>query len=139
MGEITIRQPHLHTVDDEYCHSHSAYLQRATNASEKQAWDRAFLQEFANFVWREGPKVLPAIEALLAAGTQGEAADWLGITEGEIGRVRSRLGQLAKSFLSGEPVPKQRRPYNKRGGGKTNQFPSQRLAARPPRLALFLH
>jgi len=39
----------LHTVDDEYCHSHSAYLQRATNASEKQAWDRAFLQEFANF------------------------------------------------------------------------------------------
>ena len=58
-----------------------------------------------------------------SAGTQGEAADWLGITEGEIGRVRSRLGQLAKSFLSGEPVPKQRRPYKKRGGGKTNQFP----------------
>jgi hypothetical protein len=57
-------------------------------------------------VWREGPKVLPAIEALLAAGTEGEAADRLGIIEGEIGRVRSRLGQLAKSFLSGAEATK---------------------------------
>ena len=63
---------------------------------------------------REDTKVLPAIEAILATGTQGGAADWLGITEGEFGRMHSRLGQLAKSFLSGEPVPRERRPYKKR-------------------------
>jgi len=45
--------------------------------------DRAFLQEFANFVWRE--EGIARDRALLAAGRQGEAADWLGITEGEIG------------------------------------------------------
>ena len=71
----------LRTVDDEYCHSHSAYLQRAANASEKQAWDRTFLQEFVDFVRREDPKVLSTIEAIFKTGTQADAADWLGITD----------------------------------------------------------
>jgi hypothetical protein len=100
----------LGSVDDEYCHSHSAYLQRAANASEKQAWDRTFLEEFAEFVRREDAKVLSTIEAIFTTGTQADAADWLGITEREFGRMRTRLSQLAKCFLSGEPVPRQRRP-----------------------------
>jgi hypothetical protein len=104
----------LRSVDDEYCHSHSEYLRMAANASEKQSGDRAFLLEFVNFVRREDTKVLPAIEAILATGTQGEAADWLGITENGFGRMRNRLSQLAECFLSGEPVPRQRRPYKKR-------------------------
>jgi hypothetical protein len=104
----------LRTVDDEYCHSHSAYLQRAANASEKQAWDRTYLEEFAEFVRREDQKVLSTIEAIFTTGTQADAADWLGITETEFGRMRTRLGQLTKCFFSGAPVPKQRRPYKKR-------------------------
>ncbi len=104
----------LSTVDDEFCHSHSEYLRRAANASEKQSNYRAFLQQFVDFVRREDPKVLSTIEALLATGTQGEAADLLEITETEFGRKRTRLSQLAKCFVSGEPLPRQRRPYKRR-------------------------
>jgi len=89
--------------------------------SEKQACDKAFLEEFVNFVRREDPKVLPLIEALPATGTLGDAVDWLGITESEFGRMRGRLGQLAKCFLSRKPLPRQRKPYKKRIA-KTNQF-----------------
>jgi hypothetical protein len=104
----------LSTVDDEFCHSHSEYLRRAANASEKLSNYRAFLQQFVDFVRREDPKVLSAIGALLATGTQGEAADLLGITETEFRRKRTRLSQLAKCFVSGKPVPRQRRPYKRR-------------------------
>ena len=102
------------SVDDEYCHLHSEYLRRAVKSSEKQASDRAFLQEFVNFVQREDPNVLSAIEALLATGTQGEAVEWLIITESEFARIRARLSQLNKGFLSGSPVPRQRKLYKKR-------------------------
>jgi hypothetical protein len=105
LDEQTERED-LRSVDDEYCHFHSEYLRRAVKSSEKQPNDRAFLQEFVNFVQREDPKVLPAIEALLATGTQGEAVEWLRITESEFARMRSRLSQLNKCFLSGNPVPR---------------------------------
>ena len=104
----------LSTVDDEFCHSHSEYLRRAANASEKQSNYKAFLQQFVDFVRREDPKVLSTIEAFLATATQGEAADLLGITDTAFGRKRTRLSQLAKCFVSGEPVPRQRRPYKRR-------------------------
>jgi hypothetical protein len=120
---------HLSSVDDEYCHSHSEYLQRATNASEKQARDRTFLQEFMEFVRREDPGVLSTIEAIFTTGTQADAADWLSITDSEFGRKRSRLSPLAKCFLSGEPVPRQRRPYNKKRIAKIKHLASSRLAA----------
>ena len=76
---------------------------------------------------REDPQVLSAIEAIFTTVTQADAADWLGITETEFGRKRTRLGQLAKCFLSGEPVPKQRKPY-KRRVAKAKQFPALQLA-----------
>jgi hypothetical protein len=66
----------LGSVDDEYCQSHSAYLRRTASASEKQAWDRTFLEEFADFVRREDPKVLSTIEAIFTTGTHADAADW---------------------------------------------------------------
>ncbi len=118
----------LGSVDDEYCHSHSAYLREAEKASEKQAHDGAVLQEFVNFVQREDPKVLPLIEALPTTGTWGDTVDWLGITEGEFARMRTRLSQLSKCFLNGERVPRQRKPYKKRIA-KTKQFLGSRLAA----------
>jgi hypothetical protein len=116
------------SVSDEYCHEHSAFLQNAANTSQKQIDDRVFLQKFIDFVRREDPKALSTIKAIFTTGTQADAAEWLGITESEFCRTRNRLNQLAKCFLSGEPVPKQRRPYKKRTA-KINQPPGSRLAA----------
>jgi hypothetical protein len=68
------------------------------------------------------------IEALSATGTLGDAANLLGITESEFAWIRTRLSQVSKCFLSGEPVPRQRKPYKKRVA-KTNQPSGSRLAA----------
>jgi hypothetical protein len=102
------------SVSDEFCHFHSEHLQRAGNASEKRDQDRAFVGEFVDFVRREDPKVLPAVEALCLAQTQAAAADLLGMTEAQFDRAHNRLLQLGRCFLSGEPVPRQRKPYKKR-------------------------
>jgi hypothetical protein len=104
----------LSSVDD-FCHEHSAHLRAAQKACQKRSHDRAFLQEFLNFVRREDANVLPAVGALMTTGTRGEAAYWLGIAELEFDRMHTRVRHLAKCFVSGEPVPKQRRPYKKRG------------------------
>jgi hypothetical protein len=99
---------------DDVCQKQSAHLRAAQKAFQKQSHDRAFLQEFLNFVRREDAKALPTIEALMTTGTRGEAAYWLGIAEPEFDRLHVRVKHLAKCFLSGKSVPKQRRPYKKR-------------------------
>jgi hypothetical protein len=99
---------------DELCHKNSAHLRSARNACQKQSHDRAFLGEFLNFVRRKDAKALPAIEALMMTGTRGEAACWLGVAEPEFDRLHTRVRRLARCFLSGESVPKQRRPYKRR-------------------------
>jgi hypothetical protein len=99
---------------DELCHKHSAHLRAAQKACQKQSHDREFLQEFRNFVRREDAKALPAIEALMTTGTRGEAAYWLGVAELEFDRMHTRVRHLARCFVSGDPLPKQRRPYKKR-------------------------
>jgi hypothetical protein len=91
----------LHSVGDEYCHSHSAFLRTAVKAYEKHFSDKAFLEEFVEFVRREDPKALPAIKVIMATGRNAETAEWLRITEREFGRTRNRLCQLAECFLSG--------------------------------------
>jgi hypothetical protein len=99
---------------DELCHKNSAHLRAAQKACQKQSHDRAFLQEFLNFVRREDAKALPTIEALMTTGTRVEAAYWLGVAELEFDRMHTRVRHLARCFVSGEPVPKQRRPYKRR-------------------------
>jgi hypothetical protein len=99
---------------DDLCHKHSAHVRAAQKACQKQSHDRAFLQEFLNFVRREDAKALPTIEAVMTNGTRGEAAYWLGVAELEFDRLHIRVRHLARCFVSGEPVPKQRRPYKKR-------------------------
>jgi len=101
---------------DEFCHKHSAHLCAAAKASEKQFSDGVFLEEFLSFVRREDAKALPTLEALMTTGTRGEAAYWLGFAELEFDRMHTRVRHLARCFVSGEPVPKQRRPYKKRSG-----------------------
>lgn len=100
---------------DELCHKHSAHLRAALKASERQSQERAFLQEFLHFVGRQDAKALPTIQALMATGTRGEAAYWLGVAELEFDRMHTRVRQLARCFVSGEAVPKQRKPYKRRG------------------------
>jgi hypothetical protein len=102
------------SVDDEYCHSHSEHLRKAANASEKRDRDRALLRDFVAFVRREDPNSAPAIEVLLVVGAQGASPDSLAMTEGQFTRTRNRLHSLAESFMSGSPVPRQRKPYKKR-------------------------
>jgi hypothetical protein len=108
---------------DDVCQKHSAHLRAAQKACQKQSHDRAFLQEFLNFVRREDAKALPTIGALMTTGTRAEAAYWLRVAEPEFDRLHTRVRHLARCFLSGEPVPKQRRQYKKRAT-KTNQFSS---------------
>ena len=102
-------------VDDVYCHAHSEYLRRAADISEKRARDGSFVREFVDFVRREDPSVLPSIESILATGTLGDAAEFLGITDARFSRLRTRIRQLGKCFMTGDDhIPKQRRPYKKR-------------------------
>jgi len=102
-------------VDDVYCHAHSEYLRRAADISEKRARDGSFVREFVDFVRREDPSVLPSIESILATGTLGDAAEFLGITDARFSRLRTRIRQLGKCFMTGDDhIPKQRKPYKKR-------------------------
>jgi hypothetical protein len=101
-------------VDDEYCHVHSDYLRRAAERLEKQRQDRERVMEFANFARREDSASLSAIGAILATGTSGDAAEFLGITHAGFTRMRTRLRQLGGCFEKGETVPRERNPYKKR-------------------------
>jgi hypothetical protein len=80
-------------VDDEYCHAHSGHLRRASERLEKQGQDRRRIAEFADFVAREDSSMMPAIEAILATGTHGDAAGFLGIADAGFTRLRNRLTQ----------------------------------------------
>jgi len=102
-------------ADDEYCHEHSEYLRRTADISEKRARDRTFVREFVDFVRRKDRSVLPAIQSILATGTPDDAAEFLGITGARFSRLRTRIRQLGKCFMTGDDhIPKQRRPYKKR-------------------------
>lgn len=127
-------------VDDEYCHAHSEYLRRAADISEKRARDRTFVREFVDFVRREDPSVLPAIQSILATGTPDDAAEFLGITDARLSRLRTHIRQLGKCFMTGDDhIPKQRRPYQKRAkrvatAGLVESHPQGSLLTKPVRV-----
>lgn len=99
---------------DEYVHSQSSILTSRAERAEKQHDDKLFTNQFKRFVQKEDPTVFPAIEALEVTGPLGEAAQYLGVTEPEFSRYRTRLKQLAECFLQKTAVPKQRKAYKKR-------------------------
>jgi hypothetical protein len=101
-------------VGDEFCHSHSEYLRKRCERREKQQQDRHLIAEFADFVRREDSGVLPAMGAILAAGTSSRAAELLGLPAARFDQMRVRLRRLGKCFVVGEQVPRQRRPYRRR-------------------------
>jgi hypothetical protein len=100
-------------ADDEFCHGHSERLRRRCQRQERQ-WDaRHALAEFSEFVKREDSSVLPAMEAIVAAGMSDAGAELLGKTKADFCRMRSRLRQLGRCFLRNEPVPRKPRPYRR--------------------------
>jgi hypothetical protein len=101
-------------VNDEYCHTHSEHLRNAAERLEKQWQDRQRIVEFTHFVSREESGTLPAIGAIRATGSHSDTAEFLGITDTEFTRMRTRLRQLGGCFVNGEGVPRQRRSYKKR-------------------------
>lgn len=102
------------TVSDEQCHTHSEFLRRLANASEKQGRDRGFIEDFRIFLRREDENLLPAIDAILSTDTLGDAAGLIGVTKYQFANTCIRLRELGKCFLTGEAVPRRRRTYRKR-------------------------
>jgi hypothetical protein len=101
-------------VDDEFCHEHSEHLRSRCQRQEKQRNARHVLAEFSVFVKREDSSLLPVMKAIAAGGTSGAAAEFLGTTEADFTRMRSRLRELGRCFHAGEQVPRLRRRYNRR-------------------------
>jgi hypothetical protein len=104
----------LGSVCDEYCHSHSERLREAANLVEKQVHDTQRVQQLEHFVWRNAPTLLPVCRAIKATRNYTEAAALLGLTADEFNSMHRRLVRLRRHFVSGEPLPKQRKPYKKR-------------------------
>lgn len=100
--------------DDEFIHSHSTVLAASAEKNRKQHNDRLFTNQFKRYVRKTDPIVYPAIEALEATGPLSDAAAYIGVSEQEFSRLRTRLKRLAECFTSKSTVPKQRRPYKKR-------------------------
>jgi hypothetical protein len=119
-------------VDEEYCHSHSEHLRNAAERLEKQWQDRQRIAEFTDFVSREDSGVLPAIGAIIATGSHGDATEFIGTTDAGFTRIRTRLRQLGGCFETGEAVPRQRKPYMKRLKSNTAYQPQQRFLPDTP-------
>jgi hypothetical protein len=68
-----------------------------------------------DFVQREESRTLPAMEAILETRNPDDAAQQLRTRNAIVFRTRARLRQLGTCFLNGERVPRQRRPYKRRG------------------------
>jgi hypothetical protein len=102
------------STGDEFIHQNSQHLTDRSERVQKQHDDRLFTNEFKRYVRKEDPTVFPAIGALEACGSMGEAAEYMGVPEAEFARCRQRLKQLADHFLKNQHTPKQRKPYKKR-------------------------
>lgn len=102
------------SVSDEYCHSYSTHLRDAAKTADNQAWNRTRLGEFEHFLWQHAPKLLPVLRAIKATRSHTEAAASLEMTESEFRRMLYRLVWLGRHFVSGEPLPKQRKSYKRR-------------------------
>lgn len=101
-------------LGDEFVHQNSEFLTNMSAKVEKQHDDRLFTNQFKDYVRKEDPSIYPAIEALESCGPMGEAAEYMGVTDQEFARYRTRLKQLADFFLKNQQAPKQRKPYKKR-------------------------
>jgi hypothetical protein len=101
-------------VDDEFCHTHSAYFRGVCQRQERQRDASHTLTEFVEFLRREDAGVLPVMGAIAVTTTPAAATELLGATKADFCRVRSRLRQLGRCFQTGDPVPRKRRPYRSR-------------------------
>jgi len=122
------------SVDDEYCHSHSAYLQWAANTSEKRDQDRAFLSEFDDFVRTSNPRILPLLEAIALTGAQEEAAGALEVRATDFGDFYSGLRELGYSFISRKARPQLRSRAITPCGARGPEATIPDIPSQPPKL-----
>jgi hypothetical protein len=101
-------------VDDEFCHLHSIRFRTASESLLKQTQDRCFIGEFTEFISTNDGEAREGIEAILGSGSRADAAEFLGITNAQFGRIRNRLRLLGRCFEAGSAVPEQRKPYRRR-------------------------
>ena len=102
-----------HVNGEESIYANSEILSNITMRIAKQHEDRLFTNQFKEFVIANDPTVYSALEALESTRTIGEAASFLGVSNGEFNRFRNRLKQLGESFTNSCPTPS-RRQYRKR-------------------------
>jgi hypothetical protein len=66
------------------------------------------------FIPKNDGDVLGGIDAIFASGSQADAAEFLGITDAQFGRIRNRLRLLGRCFEAGSAAPKQRKHCRRR-------------------------
>ena len=107
-------EDHSEVVDDEYVHNHVVSHVKPTVISQDV---KIYLDQFRHFVLDSDPDgqvLLEWMDVFSTTGSHKEAMQDLGMTEQEFTRCRNRLRVLRECFVSGELVPKQRKPYKRR-------------------------
>jgi hypothetical protein len=107
-------------VDDEYVHTNSSHLMHISHQEQTKHENRVFLREFATFLEKHDPQLVPVMEAIAATGTFNEAAQFLNCDEAAFNRARNRIRILRDAFMNNAEVPKQRKPYRTR---RTSEAP----------------
>jgi hypothetical protein len=102
-------------VGDEYCHSHSPELRHHCRIQRTQDSDGHFFGEFVDFIRERGEQeLLPLMQAIASTRNLTEARNMLGTSARSINHMHRRLRVLGQCFVSGEPVPHQRKLYKER-------------------------
>jgi hypothetical protein len=102
-------------IGDEYCHFRSPELRYAADLQSKQASDRHFFAEFTDFIQERGEQELVTLMQAIAATRNGaEAIEMMGTSPRSMTRMHRRLRTLGECFVSGAPVPRQRKLYKAR-------------------------
>jgi hypothetical protein len=102
------------SVDDEYLHHHSEFLQRKSAEQSSAVDKRLAANQFIDFVLEKEPRLYDTVLAISETGTLHDAQELLQVDEGTLSRNRRRIAQLKDALLDGGPISKQRRPYRKR-------------------------
>ena len=86
--------------NDEVCEALVDQLKVVDVGSRKNAEDRLLIGQFVEFVRKQNPRILSALEVIAVTGTQAEAARKLGATSAEVGRLYRQIREVGRDFLN---------------------------------------
>ncbi|MBZ5539840.1 MAG: hypothetical protein LAN61_04880 [Acidobacteriia bacterium] len=112
------------TVDEEYLHSHSETLRRKSAEQSSAVEKRLLANQFIDFVLEKEPRLYGTVLAISETRTLRDAQELLRVDETALTRDLTRIIQLKDAFIDGGPIPKQRKPYRKRGKVHASSTPS---------------